>query len=281
MSITSLAAVVAGLQPPVYAVKAAGSAAGSGIFASNWAVGNYPAAGSYNATLAGATLTAPQTGQFPFSDPPTGNAYLARFSGQSGQPIATFDGLLMLCDRLWHNGGIDITGPGSTPQTVNSPTWPARDVDGLTNGTGVLIGMEVSANTAGVAPTGSQLTIGYTNSAGASGRSAQYAGFRTIAAVENSTTFYPFGLQAGDVGVRSVQSVTLPASAWTSGTVNLVAYRVIATLDLSMVGFTNTIDAVTAGLPQIFNGSVLFSIKQVRQTNAATTNQITVQYAFG
>jgi hypothetical protein len=55
--------------------------------------------------------------------------------------------------------------------------------------------------------------------------------------------------------VRSVQSLTLSAT-WTSGTMNLVAYRLLAALEIPLAGTPNAIDALTSGLPRMYNGTV-------------------------
>ena len=83
-------------------------------------------------------------------------------------------------------------------------------------------------------------------------------------------TFYPISLAAGDTGVRSVQTLTLSAT-WTSGTMHLVAYRVVAILPLSAAGVPNGLDAFTSGMPRLYDNTVLFPIF-IPQTT--TTTQI-------
>jgi hypothetical protein len=66
--------------------------------------------------------------------------------------------------------------------------------------------------------------------------------------------------------VQSVQSITLSTS-WTSGTINLVAYRPIAMAMANDAG--GAIDCLTGCLPRIINGSVPFIVAQpVEATNA-------------
>jgi hypothetical protein len=209
-----------------------------------------PGAGSFSASLSGVALdstSANVNGQIPFTDPVSGNSYLARF--QAG---ATISGTLLLCDRLWHNGGFTITT--TTAQTVNSATFPARDLAGSTNGDGVLVGIEVSAACGAAAPAP---TLTYTNQAGTGSRTASLS-FPT-ANSPAAGSFFPFGLQAGDTGVRSIQSLTLGTS-WVSGTINLVAYRVIAALELTGAFVPNAIDAITSGFQKLHNGTVPFLI---------------------
>jgi hypothetical protein len=98
-------------------------------------------------------------------------------------------------------------------------------------------------------------TISYTNSAGVAGRTGTIAGagFPSSSAIG---TFQPFLLDAGDVGVRSIQSITLGTS-YVSGSLSLVMYRVLARLDTATM-FGAQIDAVTGGLPRLYDNTVPF-----------------------
>lgn len=250
MAITTLDGALAGMRPARYFAKNVTGTMVAGRPWSTWALAGNPGAGSFSASLSGVALdstSANVNGQIPFTDPVSGNSYLARF--QAG---ATISGTLLLCDRLWHNGGFTITT--TTAQTVNSATFPARDLAGSTNGDGVLVGIEVSAACGAAAPAP---TLTYTNQAGTGSRTASLS-FPT-ANSPAAGSFFPFGLQAGDTGIRSIQSLTLGTS-WVSGTINLVAYRVIAALELTGAFVPNAIDAVTSGFQQLHNGSVPFLI---------------------
>src|SRR5947209_7445485 len=130
MAITSLAGILSGLQPPVSLVKAApGSIPQAGLAVSLWATN--PGGGSYDTTLNGVTLSNPVTGQIRYVDPPSGNGYLAKVKACAGG----FPVVLVIADRLWHNGG--IVNSTLTAQSIVSPTWPARDANGATTGEGV------------------------------------------------------------------------------------------------------------------------------------------------
>lgn len=267
MSITTIDGALAGMQPPNWITKAITPTLVAGRPQSLWGLGGNPGAGAFNTTLNGVALTAPVNGQVPFVNPASGNAYLSRLQGQ-----ASIAGLLLLCDRLWHNGGYTITS--TSAQNTTHPGLPSRDADGAALGTGVLAGVEVSGATGAGTPT---LTVGYTNQANASGRSAT----NIIATVASSAAgaFYPIGLQAGDLGMRSIQSLTLSAT-WTSGTINLVMYRVLAALELTAANTPNGLDAITGGFPRLFNGSVPFFIFIPSTTTASVISGL-VGYAHG
>lgn len=266
MSIITVQGVLNGLQAPQYFNKVQSAAIVLGRLQSYWGVAGAPGAGTFNTTLAGGTYSSSSsqvTGQIPHFDPASGNSYLARFEVSSLQQCNA-----LVCDRLWDNGGITITS--TTAQTVNSVTWPARDNTGTTNGVGVLLGVEVSAATGAGTPT---LTIGYTNSAGTAGRTATNYDLTTASATAGG--FYRMGLQAGDLGVQSVQSITLSAT-WTSGTINIVAYRVLGEASTVNNVLPATMDALTGGFTQIFNGTVPFLM--IFGTSFAGTVSICGQY---
>jgi hypothetical protein len=196
-------------------------------------------------------------------NPASGNSYVSVVSAIAAGNSAG-SGCLMLIDRLWNNGGFTITS--TTAQTVNSVAWPSRcptsatDQTPSTNGYGVLLGMEISVGTGAGTPT---ITVGYTNSAGTASRTA--ANLVATGASSPATTFYPIGLQAGDTGVRSVQSVTLSAT-WTSGTMNLVAYRILGTMPLSQAGLPLG-DFLNFGAPRVYDSSCLSFLFIPNSTN--------------
>lgn len=259
MAITTLAGINSGFQQPIPFSKSNSVSANNipGQWQTYWAVAGNPATGSYDTTLNGVTLSGSSsqvTGQLRFVDPNAGNCYLGRFqviaTSASGAGATDFSGTLILADRLWHNGGISATSTGA--QTIVSPTWPARDTAGATSGDGVLLALECSATMGSSGPP--TITVSYTNSSGTAGQTGTNIS-GTLLACPAQTTFL-ISLQAGDTGVRSVQSITLSAS-WTSGTINLVAYRPIALLELSS-GRSKSIDALSGAMPIMYPGSVPF-----------------------
>lgn len=245
MAITTLDGALAGMQYPRTFAKAVTGTMVAGRPHSTFYLAGHPgAAVAPTPGIAGAALTS-YSGQLPFTNPVSGNTYLARFQGQ-----ATIAGTLVLADRLWHNSALVVTTTGA--QTVNSVAWPARDVDGSTNGNGVRIGLEVSTATGAGAATPS---ISYTNQAGTAGKTGSME--VAYAASSIAGTFYPFTLAAGDTGVRSIQTYTGGVSM-TSGTIHLVAYRELARLELTAGNVPSAIDALTSGFPRLFDNTVPF-----------------------
>jgi hypothetical protein len=275
MAISSIANVQSGIQPPAHLVKRWSGT--YGVMASSWgfsANSNY-GPGAFSSALNGTNLGNLVVGQIPFTDPNSGNPYLAYWDVQAWWTAPRNGSMILMADRLWHNGGFTITS--SSAQSITSPTWPARDEDGATSGKGVLIGLEVSATVGAATPT---ITVAYTNSAGTASRS----GINVVATASAAATgtFYPIGLQAGDIGVRSVQSMTLSAS-WISGTVNLVAYRPVGLVHVNYGADRRKFDALNLGLPQMYAGSVpfLLSLQQQAAGNQTSDQFGSVSFAWG
>lgn len=255
MAITTVNGLLAGMQSPQPFIKI-GAATVAGRLYSPFYVAGLPGAAAANSSgVAGAALTS-YSGQFPFSNPVSGNSYLARLAANVNTP-----GTLLLCDRLWHNSGLSATL--TTSQTVNSATWPARDMDGSTNGRGVMVGFEVSTVMGAGTPT---FTLGYTNSAGTAGRSIVTAAQTAAMAVGS---FIPIQLAAGDVGVRSIQSFQLSATM-TSGVYALVAYRVLAQITVGTANIGVEADSIPLGFPRLFDNTVLFPLWLPSTTTAPT-----------
>lgn len=268
MAIGTFDAASAGARPPVHWCKALTGTVVAGRPVSTWGLAGFPGAGAFDTTLAGVALSA-ANGGLTRTNPASGES---RFFAGDGISSAQA-GQLYLCDRLWHNGGFTITL--TTAQTVNSATWPARcptsavDETPGTTGFGIYAGLEVSGATGAGTPT---LTLSYTNAAGTAGRTA--TNVQATAATSAAGTFYQFGLQSGDTGVRSIQSLTLSAT-WTSGTINLVAYRVLASFPLPAAGIPVPRDWLTGGAARVYDSSTLFFLF-VPQTT--TTTQLSGLY---
>lgn len=268
MAITTQAGALAGLQADVAFTKSVGGTAVVGAPISYYAIGGSPLVGLYpNTGLTGGVYSSssaiPQ-GFLYHTNPPSGNAYLARLIAASGQPCT-----LLLCDRLWDcEPAVNVT----TAQTITSPTLPARDALGQTNGLGIQMGIEVVA---AASATAAVISMSYTNSAAASGKTSTFIDLPT-AAIPAIGRFFRIGLQAGDSGVQSVQTVTF-STAWTTGTIALVAYRVLAKLDIQVINVPNMIDVISGGFPRIYNGSCLFFIMIPSATTTSALSGVYVE----
>lgn len=246
MALTTYDQIIANQQYPITFTKLFSGTLTASRFYSSWGLAGTGGTGTFDTTLNGVVVSSASTGRLPFPDPPAGNTcYLS-----SIEVNAPASGILTLCDRLWHNGG--ITATITTAQSITSPTWPTRDNNASSNGDGVYIGLEVSAATGAGTPV---ISVGYTNSDGTSGKSGNNI-FATSASPA-AASFFPIELVSGDKGVRSVQSITLSAT-WTSGTINLVAYRPIFSMSIEQGWTQITTDPISGGVPQLQSNSAPF-----------------------
>jgi hypothetical protein len=137
--------------------------------------------------------------------------------------LCSASGTLFLYDRLVATSGLNASL--ATSQTTNLPTAPLTR---YTDGVGVEVWLE------GYALLGSSqrvATITYTNSAGVSGRTGA-AGFIGGNPWNMTNTVgsgaVPMTLQAGDRGVRTVESVQLSASTGAAGNFGVTLVKPIA-----------------------------------------------------
>lgn len=247
MAITTLAGALGGIIRAQDYFKNNQSNLLTGNINSSWQSDWLPAAAATpSAGLAGEALT---TGGIPWANPSSGNSYLLAFTSVGSGKF----GRILLFDRLWQNSGLSATS--TSPQTINSVAWPARDMNGSTNGDGVMIALEIYV---GMGSGGTGSTISYTNQSNVSGRTGTIPTLNEVSAA----AFHPFRLDAGDTGVRSIQSYT-NNTTYTSGTFGLVAYRFIAALGpLTVAPHRFTEMGLASGFPRLYNSSVLWTLRQ-------------------
>jgi hypothetical protein len=199
-------------------------------------------------------------GCLPYKNATTGSNYLASF-----QATASVACQLMLVDVLWVNSGIVVTTVGA--QLFSSVTWPARDKNGSTDGEDVQIGILVTTTTTNAGAI-TNTTLSYTNSDNTGGaRTATITAVGGFPATGVIGTLVPFELAAGDIGVRSIQSITLGTS-YGGGAISLIAYREIARASclLANVGSAGT-SFVPPGM-KLYNGSCLLPVGLMSATTA-------------
>ena len=149
------------------------------------------------------------------------NAGAGRLSVLGGTFATSIGGAtgFMLVDILNMSGGLDATSTAA--QTTNLPT---AALTRYTNGEGVHAAL---VNFTSVGSTATTVTCSYTNSDGTSGRT-------TTATIFGGSIYQTAGmmsrlpLQAGDIGVRSVESVTLAATTGAVGNFGVVLYKPLA-----------------------------------------------------
>jgi hypothetical protein len=215
--------------------------------------------------------TAADNGCIPIRNPSVGANYLTElFMASSVNHYNLF------FDCLWVNTGIVVTT--TTAQTITmAGALPPRDINGTTNGEGCMIGMlTTTANTNAAAI--ANATVSYTNSDGVAGRTAfltAIAGSQiTISPVIGTMTW--FSLQAGDKGVRSIQSITLGTSL-VAGAVSLMICRDVASIGTTVVNIPAN-RAIQAPGVRLYNGTCLLHCVLASATTATFFNgELTIQ----
>lgn len=212
--------------------------------------------------LNGAVVTAPFDGALPLGTPASGTWTLVDWLGASSVACT-----LLPFDLLWYNTGIVVTT--TTAQAITTPTFPARDVNGSSDGAGLMIGLYwTAASTNAAAIAGS--TVTYTNSDGVGSRTATLiatAG-NQIPATPVIGTIVWFRLAAGDKGVRSIQSVTLTTSLVT-GSVSLFVARWLPMIPAIVANAAPASPRLTGGV-RVWSGSAIFFAYLATATTALT-----------
>lgn len=246
--ITTLDGIIAGMQPPVEIMKTGVAMEAIGTpFSHFYSAGMPGPAVACAAGIAGEALIS-YPGQLPFNNPVSGNSYLARLQLNSSVAAG-----FQIADRLWHNSGINVTSLVAQP--VGSVPFPARDRVGSANGAGVMVAVEVTSSVATGNTGAVTVTMNYKNQ-----DNVDKVATAVLPATAQPYTFIPFQLAAGDTGVRSIVDITLSASV-VSGSICLVAYRVLTSADIMIAGTGVSADALQAGFVRLYDNTVPFIIQ--------------------
>lgn len=220
-------------------------------------------------TTDGTTTT--DNGCLIIKNPSSGANYLTNLTVTS-----SVVGMFYCIDVLWINSGIAVTT--TTAQAITTPTFPARDINGSTNGEGLMIGLLwTTASTNAAVINGS--TVSYTNSDGTAGRTAtlRNAVGAQIPVSPTIGTIVWFLLAAGDKGVRSIQSITLGTSLVT-GAVSLLVARHLALVPATIANVGNQLApvAMNPGV-RLYDGTCAVMCQLAAATTATTiSGSITV-----
>lgn len=206
------------------------------------------------AASAGGTLHVAGQAGFGNLPDPTGGA--SRYLAQASLTFTTA-GSILFYDRVWSCSGLN--GTLTTAQTVTGfPTLTRPDA----NGTGLEIWIECYTATGSTAV---NVTVQYTNSAGVSGRNTVAVAHITSMPANR---MYRVPLQSGDVGVNSIQSVTLSATTGTAGNFGVTLMKKICVVGCAVPNVPVTYDFAALGLPIIQNATALNAIHQATTTSS-------------
>lgn len=257
---TSDGAGLTGYTLPFYKIGITGEAAGQWY---TWALNTgFPGAWSPGTDGVDGRVTdgtsTDDAGALPYTNAASGANYLTGFSGS-----ASVANRLALFDVLWVNDSLDVTD--TMEQAIETPAFPARDVGGTVNGKGLQVGILVTGAT-GQGGALTDITLNYTNSAGTAARTATMASFPATA---TAGTVVWFQLEAGDVGVKSIEGITI-GTTMGSGTISLIVARKLAAFGngTANVGGAAAIDPRT-GI-RLYDGSCLLLMGVLSATTATT-----------
>jgi hypothetical protein len=174
-----------------------------------WTAAGFPGAGSEpSPALQGAVPTKDAAGALPIKNP-ISPAILHMLTFGAGGPAL---GSLMIYDRIWHVGGINLNI--NTLQSFTGTLAPTRHSDGIGNQLLIEI-TTVSGSTT------TTITVNYTNTAD----QAKQATVTLPASAQPVNRVWFLSLASGDLGVKSVQSIQLSAATGAAGVANLVMFN--------------------------------------------------------
>lgn len=233
MAITTLDQLIAASKQNESFFKLSATSKSAGSFHSLWTVAGKSGAGSAAGSAAGAVCTNTTAGGMSITSPGGSNTLYLASVELAGATAGTF----IIYDRLVHTSG--LVGNVATAQTVNSVALTRN-----TTGEEVECWLEWYTATGATATTA---TVSYTNEQGTSGRT----GVATTVASMIVGQVLPVTLQAGDKGVRSVQSVTLAASTGTAGNFGVTLVRRVVHIPISLANVGQLYDWGSTGLPPL------------------------------
>jgi len=200
-----------------------------------------PGTPGLNGRTCDGTDTANDGGCLPYANAGTGENYLTNFT-MAGSSTGTG----VLIDVLWVNSGLVVTTLGA--QGITSPTWPARDAVGGTNGTGLKAGILVTTATTNVGAV-TNTTLNYTDSYNNGTQTGTIASFPATC---TAGSVVPFQLASGDQGIKSIEGVTLGTS-YGGGAISIIVYRELAIVPLSSAWISGTVNFPSPGL-RLYDG---------------------------
>jgi hypothetical protein len=190
--------------------------------------------------------------------------YIARADG-----FSTVAGSLMIYDRVWACSGFSgTTAPGAQSLTGFTALPSVR---APSSGEGLEIFLE---SYTAVGASASNVTVQYTNSAGTASRN-------TVS--EAITASFPINrlqklrLQDGDIGIQSIQSLTLSATTGTAGNFGIVLAKRKATIPMGVINVSTAVDFATLGMPTVQSDSALMF---VNLSTASTTGLILANFSI-
>ena len=164
-------------------------------------------------------------------------------------------GGLDLYDRLWHAGSVALTVLATTTFAAQ-PSYLAR----IPDYSNLEILLEINA---AVSATATTVAVTYTNEAGVAGRST---GASVSLSGLTSRRVVAMPLQAGDKGVRQIDSVVVGGTVAGTGSFNVIVARRLASFDVRLPNGQDVQPWDAIGAPRLYADSVLWAVIQADST---------------
>ena len=263
MAITTADGWFAASKQKVFLMKNQSVATTAGNLYSQWDRTGNPGAGTLavNNVTTGVLFTASTTGA------PLINAFGGSATGYlaAGRYRNAVTGSCILYDRIFGAFGQATNLASATPVTLTAPVDYSSRLPGGTDYGNLEILLEVVVTAASA----STVTIGYTNQSNVTGRTAVSGTINGANFAANRLISLP--LQAGDTGVKAINSMTVGGTTSATGQVNVIVARRLAVFDIRIA---NSMDAQAwdmIGGPVVFATSCLwptFSTDAAQSANA-------------
>lgn len=174
---------------------------------------------------------------------------------QQAEYANSVPGRAFIYDRLWHAGSVSMLALATTTFS-SQPAITQRLPNAGTDWGGLEILLEINA---AVSATATTVSVTYTNEAGVSGRTtgatASLSGFTNRRIIR-------MPLQAGDKGVRTIDSVTVGGTVATTGTFNVILARRLASFNTRIANASDIRGWDLLGGPIVFQNSCLWGVVQ-------------------
>jgi len=219
-------------------------------FAGSVTAGAYTGSALAATAITGGSSPTLTTGVVNLKDPSSGyKGFLT--SAQVWSHTANENGTLIICDLLATYQGFNGNTLAAQPTTGSASG--STIITRYTDGYGVMLMGDIQT-TLGATP--ANVTVTYTNSSGTGSKVTTASAVTTsgtAGTILNSTgTGAPFlPLASGDVGVRSVQSVSLSAATGSASTFAICLVKPLAIIPASILTSTTHISGVMNGVDQL------------------------------
>jgi hypothetical protein len=253
MAFADLTAYTAALAAPtqdVYRMKASAGTVGSGGRLASWWIESAQGGTAPTTAVACSSSTSGALGQ---ADGGSGALYAvaADLDYQRVGSEAASSAVWLLVDRLSHQGGLD--GTVTSAQTTNLPT---ATLTRYTSGVGVWAALEIYT---AIGTGGATASVSYTNQAGTAGRTSVLPFGVSGYSIADGAVVVP--LVSGDMGVKSVESVTLSGSTGSAGNFGVTLFRPLMAFPCGAPADPFRRHALNSGwgggMPEIVDGACL------------------------